>query len=49
MDIEVIGIDHVYISVSSLERSERYYDKIMPVLGFRKNRFTNEGDPHIQY
>jgi catechol-2,3-dioxygenase len=26
-----------------------YYDKIMPVLGFRKNTFTNEGDLHVQY
>src|SRR5436309_2184486 len=49
MRIEVIGIDHIYISVSQLARSEKYYDQIMPLLGFKKNTFLNEGDLHIQY
>jgi len=49
MKIEVIGIDHIYISVSQLARSEEYYDQIMPLLGFKKNTFHNEGDLHIQY
>jgi len=49
MTIEVIGIDHIYIAVSDLGQSEQFYDRLMPVLGFRKNRFTNEGDQHIQY
>ena len=49
MKIEVIGIDHIYISVSQLARSEKYYDQIMPLLGFKKNTFPNEGDLHIQY
>src|SRR5436190_6357082 len=47
--IEVIGIDHIYVTVSELDRSEKFYDAVMGVLGFRKNTFTNEGDPHIQY
>jgi len=46
---EVIGIDHVYITVSSLEHSEQFYDVVMKILGFRKNRFELEGEPHIQY
>jgi glyoxylase I family protein len=49
MRVEVIGIDHLYISVSDLKRSERFYDQVMSVLGFRKNTFPNEGDQHIQY
>ena len=49
MKIEVIGIDHIYISVSQLARSEKYYDQIMPLLGFKKNTFPNEGELHIQY
>jgi len=49
MNLEVIGIDHIYISVTDLARSESFYDQIMPVLGFLKNSFTNEGDRHIQY
>jgi hypothetical protein len=47
MSIEIIGIDHIYIAVSDLARSERVYDCIMRVLGFRKNTFANEGDHHI--
>ena len=46
---EVIGIDHIYIAVSDLGRSEAFYDRAMPALGFRKNTFTIGGDPHVQY
>ncbi len=46
---EVIGIDHLYISVSDVARSEIFYDQVMPILGFRKNSFTIDGAPHIQY
>ena len=46
---EVIGIDHIYISVSDLARAETFYDQVMPILGFRKNSFTIDDDPHIQY
>ena len=30
---EVIGIDHIYITVSNLGRSETFYDGVMEVLG----------------
>ena len=46
---EVIGIDHFYLSVSDLARSEIFYDRVMPILGFRKNSFSIDGTPHIQY
>lgn len=47
---EVTGIDHIYISVSSLAVSEPFYDRVLrDALGFRKNSFTLAGDPHIQY
>ena len=46
---EVIGIDHIYITVSNLERSEKFYDVVMKMLGFRKNQFQLEGEKHIQY
>ena len=45
---EVIGIDHIYIAVSDLRRSESFYDRVFLNLGFRKNSFTI-GDLHIQY
>lgn len=47
---EVTGIDHIYIAVSDLRRSEAFYDHVLcATLGFRKNRFTLGDDPHIQY
>src|ERR1700722_12811907 len=46
---DVIGIDHIYIAVSDMARSEGFYDRVMGVLGFRKNQFEIGGDPHIQY
>jgi glyoxylase I family protein len=49
MSIEIIGIDHIYIAVSDLQQSEKFYDRVMTILGFRKNTFKNEGDHHIQY
>jgi glyoxylase I family protein len=47
--MEVIGIDHLYVAVSNLDRSESFYDVAMTILGFRKNTFLNDGDRHIQY
>jgi hypothetical protein len=44
MSIEIIGIDHIYITVPDLGRSEEFYDRTMTILGFRKNTFNNEGD-----
>ena len=47
---EVTGIDHIYVAVSDLIRSEAFYDSVMlNVLGFRKNTFAIGGDRHIQY
>jgi glyoxylase I family protein len=47
---EVTGIDHIYITVSDLDCSEAFYDKVLlDTLAFRKNKFTLGGDPHVQY
>jgi glyoxylase I family protein len=46
---EILGIDHIYITVSDLARSEAFYDRALPILGFRKNSFAIGGDPHVQY
>jgi catechol 2,3-dioxygenase-like lactoylglutathione lyase family enzyme len=46
---EVIGIDHIYVAVADLARAEAFYDAVMSVLGFRKNKFTIASDLHIQY
>jgi len=48
--LDIIGFDHVYLTVSDLARAEPYYDAVLQrVLGFRKNRFPIGGDPHVQY
>lgn len=49
MSVEVIGIDHVYITVSDLAGSEEFYDHVMPTLGFRKRKRPIGGDSHIHY
>jgi catechol 2,3-dioxygenase-like lactoylglutathione lyase family enzyme len=46
---EIIGIDHLYITVSDLDRSEKFYDAVMDVIGFRKSRFQIGAEQHIQY
>ncbi|MDD5057548.1 MAG: VOC family protein [Sideroxydans sp.] len=47
---EVTGIDHIYLTVSDLARSEVFYDLVlMDALEFRKNKFTLGGEPHVQY
>ena len=46
---EVLGLDHIYISVSDMARSEAFYDTVMALLGFRKSTFQLGGDPHVQY
>jgi catechol 2,3-dioxygenase-like lactoylglutathione lyase family enzyme len=47
---DVIGIDHIYVTVSDLEASEQFYDLVLiKTLGFRKNKFSMSGDAHIQY
>jgi catechol 2,3-dioxygenase-like lactoylglutathione lyase family enzyme len=50
MEAEVLGIDHIYISVRDLAASEKFYDAVLlRILGFRRNAFHLEGDAHIQY
>jgi catechol 2,3-dioxygenase-like lactoylglutathione lyase family enzyme len=48
--VEVTGIDHIYVAVSDLVRSETFYDRVLlEALSFRKNKFALDADPHIQY
>lgn len=47
---EVLGIDHVYLTVSDPARSEPFYRLLLgEILGFRHHRFTLAGDPHVQF
>jgi catechol 2,3-dioxygenase-like lactoylglutathione lyase family enzyme len=44
-----MGIDHVFVAVREMERSEGFYDRVMAVLGFRKGRGPLSRDPHVFY
>ena len=46
----VAGIDHIYITVSDLNRSKAFYDTVLlQLLEFRKNKFTRDGEPYIRF
>jgi len=47
--MEVIGLDHIYVSVSDFARSEAFYDRVMGALGFRKGDKPIGGDRHAHY
>lgn len=48
--VEVLGIEHIYLTVSSLTLSEPFYDVLLvDVLGFRKSKFAFGDEPHINY
>lgn len=48
--VDVIGLDHIYLTVTDMQVSEKFYDRVlMSVLEFRKNQFSIHDDHHIQY
>lgn len=49
MTIDVIGIDHIYVAVTDLDRSTQFYDQVMRLLGFRKGTTPVGGQPHVHY
>jgi glyoxylase I family protein len=46
---EILGLDHVYLSVADFARSEVFYDRVMKRLGFKKGTFPIGGEPHCHY
>jgi glyoxylase I family protein len=49
MTIQVTGLDHIFVTVSDLRRSEVFYDGVMKVLGFRKGTNAIDGVHCIHY
>jgi len=47
--LEVTALDHVYVTVGDLARSEAFYDAVMRLLGFRKSTTPIAGEPHLHY
>ena len=46
---EIIGIDHIYVAVSDMAMSEKFYDVALGALDFRKHEFSIGGERHVQY
>jgi hypothetical protein len=47
--VEVLGLDHIYLTVSDVDRAERFYDQVMQLLGFRKGDKRVAGERHAHY
>jgi len=47
--VEVIGIDHVFVAVGDMDAAREFYDRVMPILGFRRGDGSIGGDPHVFY
>jgi catechol 2,3-dioxygenase-like lactoylglutathione lyase family enzyme len=47
--VEVVGLDHIYLAVSDLPRSETFYDTVFGLLDFRKLDAPIGGEPHRHY
>lgn len=45
----VTTVDHVYVAVRDLDRSEPFYDDVMRLLGFRKGTTPIAGERHAHY
>lgn len=49
MPVDIMGIDHVFVDTKDLARAEAFYDKVMPILGFRKGKSSNKVSPRLRY
>jgi catechol 2,3-dioxygenase-like lactoylglutathione lyase family enzyme len=49
MALEVTAVDHIYVAVTDIDRSERFYDAVMKVLGFRKGTTPIANQRHLHY
>lgn len=49
MPEELLGIDHIFITVRDLAVSEAFYDRLFKALGFRKEPLPIGDDAHIHY
>jgi catechol 2,3-dioxygenase-like lactoylglutathione lyase family enzyme len=47
--VEVVGLDHIYLAVSDMARSEKFYDTVLGILDFRKGDASIGGEPHRHY
>ena len=46
---EILGIDHIYLAVSDFSRAEKFYDRVMEALCFKKSTTPIAGEAHCHY
>ncbi|GHU37635.1 hypothetical protein FACS1894172_21120 [Spirochaetia bacterium] len=42
-------IDHIHITINDLEKAEKYYDKLLPILGFDIKNKEKDEEPKYEY
>jgi catechol 2,3-dioxygenase-like lactoylglutathione lyase family enzyme len=42
-------IDHIHITINDLEKAEKYYDKLLPILGFDIKNKEKDEKPNYDY
>jgi len=47
--LEVVAVDHIYVTVRDFDRSLAFYDPVMKLLGFRKGTKSIAGERHAHY
>jgi glyoxylase I family protein len=47
--VEILGADHIYLTVSDMDRAEMFYDTVLSHLDFRKGDRPIGGEPHRHY
>jgi glyoxylase I family protein len=47
--VEIVGVDHIYLAVSDMKRSEAFFDTVLALLDFRKIDAPIGGAPHRHY
>jgi glyoxylase I family protein len=47
--MNITGIDHIYLAVTDFDRSEKFYDRVMEALGFKKSDEWLHGEAHAHY
>ena len=47
--MDVVGLDHLYLTVSDFGRAAAIYDRVMRTLGYFKGTRAIGGDPHAHY
>jgi glyoxylase I family protein len=48
-NIDIVGVDHIYLAVRDFDRAVAFYDSVMRFLGFKKGTLPVAGERHAHY